>query len=370
MKRIRSIFVATILLVFIPGLASAAEPNQQAVASDEEIYGKFAIGPKTPTPLVQAVAEINEKVAKYAAMNVASTGDGTKRAFPPLAVDDVIAVIRKWDRAKAPVADASYRIYEQIANTKVLPPHSMLELNDQWFERGTQEHHLLQIKLTAMTGKNQGDEFVVREHELDRRPYFKPHPGYRWLSRPVPKDPTYGWTNWFDSQLRVSFDDNDAETLVVEINRSNEILSSQVVAFDKDLNPFDFNCHVVGAYNGFVRERYRLNYADLPGEKIAFVGIEAVTRDDLNRLAADASARLNAQDVKLLPLPKLGKNYDFSLTAAGKQIESSQLRGKVVLIDLWASWCVPCLKKMPELKDLYAKWHDQGLEAGRLRHNR
>jgi thiol-disulfide isomerase/thioredoxin len=363
MKRIRSIFVATILFVFIPALASAAEPNQQALASDEEIYGKFAIGPKTPTPLVQAVAEINEKVAKYAAMNVASTVDGTKRAFPPLAVDDVIAVIRKWDRAKTPVADASYRIYEQIANTKVLPPHSMLELNDRWFERGTHEHRVLQIKLTAMTGKNQGDEFVVREHELDQRPYFKPHPGYRWISRPAPKDPTHGWTNWFNGQLRVSFDENHAKGLEVEINRSNEILSSQVVAFDKELNPFDFNCHVVGAYNGFVRERYRLNYADLPGEKIAFVGIEAVTRDDLNRLAAAASARLNAQDVKLLPLPKLGQNYDFSLTAAGKQIESSQLRGKVVLIDIWASWCAPCLKKMPELKDLYAKWHDQGLEV-------
>jgi thiol-disulfide isomerase/thioredoxin len=358
-------FVATVSLIAIASLACAAEPNQKVPASDEDIYGKYAIGPKTPTPLDQAVATINEKIKGYSLKKAGQTGDAKppRPALPPLSVDDVIAVIRDWDRDKTPVAEASFRIYEQIANTKILPPHSMLELNDQWFERGTQEHRLLQIKLTAMTGKNQGDEFVVREHELDRRPYFKPHPGFRWLSRPAPKDPIHGWTNWFNSQLRVSFDENDTKALVIEINRSNDTVSCQVVGFDENQNQYDFDCHVVGAYNGFVRERYRLNYADLPREKIEFVGIEAVTREDLIRLSSAASARFKEQDVKLLPLPKVGQSYDFSLTAAGNQIESSQLRGKVVLIDFWASWCVPCLKKMPELKDLYAKWHDQGLEV-------
>ena len=45
-----------------------------------------------------------------------------------------------------------------------------------------------------------------------------------------------------------------------------------------------------------------------------------------------------------------------------ERIDSRQLRGKVILVDLWGSWCEPCLKKMPELKELYSKWHDKGLE--------
>ncbi|HBB06388.1 MAG TPA: thioredoxin, partial [Bacteroides sp.] len=30
--------------------------------------------------------------------------------------------------------------------------------------------------------------------------------------------------------------------------------------------------------------------------------------------------------------------------------------------DFWASWCVPCRKSNPHMKEMYAKWHDKGLE--------
>ncbi len=364
MKHTKALVVATILLVAIPRLPSAAEPNQEAGPSDEEIYGKFAIGPTTPTPLDQAVVAINERITTYPWKEAGQTGDTKlpKPALPPLSVDDVIAVIRNWDRASTPVADASYRIFEQIARTKILPPRSMLELNDQWFERGTQEHRVLQIKLTAMTGKNQGDGFVIREHELDRRPYWKPHPGYRWIQPPAPKTSNRGWINWFNGQVRVSFDEQDPKAFVVNVNRSTDILGLQVVAFDGNQRQFDLDCHVVGAYDGFIRERFSLNDVDLAREKIEFVGIEAVTREDLSRISDAASGRRQGQDIKSLPLPKVGQPYEFSLNVAGKEIDSRKLRGKVVLIDFWASWCVPCLKKMPELKDLYSKWHDKGLE--------
>lgn len=40
----------------------------------------------------------------------------------------------------------------------------------------------------------------------------------------------------------------------------------------------------------------------------------------------------------------------------------SEMRGKVVYLDLWASWCAPCLKSLPLYNELHAKYQDQGLE--------
>jgi len=54
---------------------------------------------------------------------------------------------------------------------------------------------------------------------------------------------------------------------------------------------------------------------------------------------------------------------DFSLTALnGRKYKLSDLRGKVVFVNIWATWCPPCRQEVPSMVKFYNKMKDQGVE--------
>lgn len=58
----------------------------------------------------------------------------------------------------------------------------------------------------------------------------------------------------------------------------------------------------------------------------------------------------------------VGPAPDFNLpTLAGDTLRLADLRGQVVLINFWATWCGPCVEEIPEFVELYEELHPQGL---------
>lgn len=74
----------------------------------------------------------------------------------------------------------------------------------------------------------------------------------------------------------------------------------------------------------------------------------------LNRVFAFSPSEISEDERKIL------RDYNWNLyTLEGKELNFKQAKGKVVLVNFWATWCPPCIAEMPSFQALYEDYADK-----------
>ncbi|MBI4551493.1 MAG: TlpA family protein disulfide reductase [Candidatus Latescibacteria bacterium] len=188
-------------------------------------------------------------------------------------------------------------------------------------------------------------------------------PGWSWLIPPMPMPtPQSAWSQ--RGVMGIASQTPDGAYLLTLAWQRAEGTRYRIVVFDPRGRRYELD-EQLGTGSGLLYlAQFRVDPALLPQAQIRAVGVEQLTPEGWRIASQIAAERARAAQIEILPLPRLNEPYRFTLTTVnGRQIRAEDLHGSVVVLDCWATWCGPCMAKMPQLRASYEAWRPHGFEV-------
>lgn len=94
----------------------------------------------------------------------------------------------------------------------------------------------------------------------------------------------------------------------------------------------------------------------------ACTGTKTASVDESNNTTNTTDSPTDKKKVVYPPAPSAIMQADIK-TLDGTTFKLQDKKGKVLLVNLWATWCIPCVKEIPHLSEMQEKYRDKGFEV-------
>lgn len=333
--------VAVLGVMMISGCSSEEPPDE--VAETTHTAAKPIVPPTTaPTPTPPSNDSVIQPASAVepAEPEKANAGDQTPNAAAPAANTDL-----------APEANTPEQFLAQIDELKKTRFQSVAELTETMDSILTLSQKVLNAN-PADAQRDQAREATFQAiHALTR---YAPNrtellETVDQLAEQVvadaPESPAAASAYFYQVMTHLNIERNDSEN-DPEINR-------RLFAMAKDFaTKFPEDERAGMALYEIGQNAQMDQQMDTAREILAYL----VELDPDSQFATSAAGTLRRLDAIGKPVEIAGPTLD------GSELDINQFKGKVVLVDFWATWCGPCVQELPNVQKVYKQYHDQGFE--------